>query len=147
MPRAAEKKEKKRMQGREALREPLIGGNSFEEIERIRSGISEERFEGIAKKLAVSKRDLAKSLGIAPRTLATRKGKLLSPFESEKTVRAERILNEASRVFGSDESARMWINSPQRGLEDRIPIDLLDTDLGTAIVEEYLSAIKYGNIW
>jgi putative toxin-antitoxin system antitoxin component (TIGR02293 family) len=62
-------------------------------------------------------------------------------------VRVEQILDEAESIFGSASQARTWINSPQRGLEFRKPIELLDTDVGAEYVRDYLSAIKYGNVW
>jgi uncharacterized protein (DUF2384 family) len=39
------------------------------------------------------------------------------------------------------------MNTPQRGLEFHKPIEMLDTDVGAWCVRDYLSAIKYGNVW
>jgi putative toxin-antitoxin system antitoxin component (TIGR02293 family) len=122
-------------------------GGALNDVDQIRSGISAVQYEKIAESVGLSGVQLAKKLGIAPRTLATRKLVVLKPRETEKAMRADRILAEAEKVFGSNAEAIIWLNSPQRGLEGQTPIDLLDTDVGAGHVQEYLSAIKYGNVW
>ena len=62
-------------------------------------------------------------------------------------VRVEQILNEAEKVFGSANEAKTWIISPQRGLGFYKPLEMLDTDVGAGHVRDFLSAIKYGNVW
>ena len=62
-------------------------------------------------------------------------------------LRVGQIFDEAEEVFGSAEEAKTWINSGQRGLGGRKPLELLDTDVGAGTVRDLLSAIKYGNVW
>jgi putative toxin-antitoxin system antitoxin component (TIGR02293 family) len=55
------------------------------------------------------------------------------------------LIEQAIRVFGSEEEARLWLTEPACGLEERRPIDLLDSEPGSAQVREYLGAIEQGN--
>jgi putative toxin-antitoxin system antitoxin component (TIGR02293 family) len=57
------------------------------------------------------------------------------------------IIEQAIRVFGSEEVARDWLTSPAYGLEGRRPIDVLDTEGGSIQVSNYLGAIEHGHIW
>jgi len=50
----------------------------------------------------------------------------------------------AERVFGDKEKAEAWLNSPNRSLLGRRPIDLLRDKAGTAIVREMLERIDHG---
>jgi putative toxin-antitoxin system antitoxin component (TIGR02293 family) len=118
----------------------------LERIASIRVGIPAQDFETTAEKIGLSKKELAEKLGLSPRTISSRKN-ILSPEESEKTLRIQDIFEGATRVFGSAEEAQAWLNSPAYGLKNQRPIDLLDTDLGAQQVKGLLSAIKYGNVW
>ena len=45
-------------------------------------------------------------------------------------------------LFGSLEKARDWLNAPNQALGCEIPLDLLDTEIGTHQVEEVLLRIN-----
>ena len=51
---------------------------------------------------------------------------------------------KASDIFGSQEEAERWLDSPAIGLNQHRPIDLLATPAGLEIVEDYLTRIEYG---
>ncbi|KAA0069504.1 DUF2384 domain-containing protein [Tardiphaga sp. P9-11] len=50
----------------------------------------------------------------------------------------------AADVFGSEEEAQWWLQSPAFGLERRHPVDLLDTETGIELVKDYLIRIDRG---
>ena len=116
-------------------------------VEQIRKGIPSRVYTDVAKRLGLTKTELATKLRISPRTVLDRNRKRLSAPESEKMLRVGQIFDEAEEVFGSAEEAKTWINSGQRGLGGRKPLELLDTDVGAGTVRDLLSAIKYGNVW
>jgi putative toxin-antitoxin system antitoxin component (TIGR02293 family) len=78
--------------------------------------------------------------------MASRRTKL-TPEETEKILRIKHLFEHATKVFGSEEEARHWLNNPAYGLEGQRPIDLLDTEPGAMQVRDYLGAIEYGNYW
>jgi putative toxin-antitoxin system antitoxin component (TIGR02293 family) len=120
------------------------------DIASIRKGIPPKDFVLLARHIGLSQAELARKLGLSPRTMAARIAggqKKLTPEESEKVLRLRRAFEHAVRVFGSAKESREWLMSPAFGLEDQRPIDLLDTEPGGAQVRDYLGAIEYGNYW
>ena len=104
----------------------------------------------MARQIGLPQAELARKLGLSPRTMAARIAggrKKLNPDETEKVLRIRHVFEHAVRVFGSSKEAREWLLSPAVGLEGQRPIDLLDTEPGGAQVRDYLGAIEYGNYW
>ncbi|MBO6727452.1 MAG: DUF2384 domain-containing protein [Rhizobiaceae bacterium] len=80
------------------------------------------------------------------RSLDRRKsqGGVLSPLESDRAFRLERIAEHADRVFGDREKARRWLRSPNRALHSARPMDLLESETGAHQVHEVLHQIDFG---
>lgn len=92
--------------------------------------------------------ELAKVLGVSPRTLQ-RKIKMherLSIVESDRLYRLVRLFAIASKVFEDDKAASEWMHRPQHGLGGRIPYEMLQTEAGARDVEDLLGRIEYGVI-
>jgi len=64
--------------------------------------------------------------------------------DRRKTVEIARVLSAATRVFGNPAKARLWLNTPNRSLDDAIPMDLLDSTAGRDTVEQTLLKIEHG---
>jgi putative toxin-antitoxin system antitoxin component (TIGR02293 family) len=125
-------------------------GRPSADIASIRKGIPPKDFVLMARQIGLPQSELARKLGLSPRTMAARIAggrKKLSPDETEKVLRIRHIFEHAVHVFGSVTEAREWLMSPASGLEGQRPIDLLDTEPGGAQVRDYLGAIEYGNYW
>ena len=60
----------------------------------------------------------------------------LSPAESDRLARAVRLIARAEESLSGRERAHRWLRAPNRALEGRRPLDLLDSDAGTRMVEE-----------
>ena len=63
---------------------------------------------------------------------------------SDRALRLASVLNQATDVLGSQLAAEHWLSSPAIGLDRRIPIDLLQSSEGTAMVKTLLSRMEYG---
>jgi putative toxin-antitoxin system antitoxin component (TIGR02293 family) len=116
-------------------------------MRRIRGGLPAESFVEAAEKLGVSQEVLAAKLGLVARTL-NRKRKAhekLSAQESERILRVVRVWNRARSLFRSDEAIAEWLLRPTASLDQAAPLDLLDTDVGTAEVEGLITGLAYGN--
>jgi len=113
----------------------------------IHKGFPYRALEFVLSKFHLDLPRMSKILSVPPRTMARRKAEQrLSASESDRLARLARILTYASQVFGTEEKASTWLTRPHRILEGTAPIELLDTDLGTQVVETMLGRIEHGVI-
>ncbi|MNO09520.1 hypothetical protein D3C81_2327520 [compost metagenome] len=47
-------------------------------------------------------------------------------------------------MLGDRQQAVNWMTSPAMGLEGKAPIDLLTTQMGFELVEDFLTRMEYG---
>jgi putative toxin-antitoxin system antitoxin component (TIGR02293 family) len=111
-----------------------------------REGVPVGTLPALAQELAIERKTLARVVGISDRTLSRRlaSSSRLSAEESDRTVRLARVVALAKETLGSSRKASLWLQTPNRALEDERPLDLLDTDGGVRSVETILGRIAYG---
>ncbi len=85
-------------------------------------------------------------LVVARRTLAHRKEKRqpLSPEQSDRLARVVRVADRAEEALGDREKAARWLRKPNRSIQRKRPIDLLESDIGARMVERALGRIEHG---
>jgi putative toxin-antitoxin system antitoxin component (TIGR02293 family) len=115
-------------------------------VDAIRDGLPFEVFDSLRNESKLSEEAIFKSLGIAKRTAARRKGQAarLKPSESEGALRLARVLAAAAEALGAKEKARQWLLTPNRALGGDKPIAMLDTGIGFQQVMDVLDRIEYG---
>jgi len=95
----------------------------------------------------LSTADLGRALGVSERTilrhLEQSSGRLGVALGS-RVWRLAQLLAHATTVFGGDEQAQRWLISSAMGLDGWRPIDLLQTDVGEELVNEFLGRLQYG---
>jgi hypothetical protein len=64
--------------------------------------------------------------------------------KSANLVRNLEIKTLADRIFGDEEKAAAWLHRPNASLSGQRPMDLLQDELGTAVVREMLERIDHG---
>ena len=72
---------------------------------------------------------------------------LLTPVESERLVRLARVYSEAMQLFGDEQAALAWLNTPADYLQDdnpTTPMKLAEMESGARIVEALLQRTAYG---
>ena len=85
-------------------------------------------------------------LVIPRRTLAHRKQKRqrLTPEQSDRLARVVRVVSRAEEALGDEAKAARWLRRPNRALAGVRPIDLLESDVGSRMVERVLARIEHG---
>lgn len=68
----------------------------------------------------------------------------LTVAESDRLLRAVRVVVRAIEALGSPEKARAWLRSPNRALRGEEPMALLETDIGARMVERTLGRLEHG---
>jgi putative toxin-antitoxin system antitoxin component (TIGR02293 family) len=109
-------------------------------------GISKAHASRLFERVAAS---AAQPLGklraeLIPDSSWKRAGKTLGPQASQTTARLDHVLELAGRVWGNEEDATEWLNSPHPELEGATPFSLLKTEAGGRAVEALLAALEFG---
>lgn len=113
--------------------------------EWIREGLPFTSLEAVMRRFGLSRDEISSALDLPPRTLARRKvERRLRPAESDRLFRLVRIVYRAAEVLGGEEKAARWLHTANRALGGQVPLELLDTDLGTLQVDEVLGRIEHG---
>jgi putative toxin-antitoxin system antitoxin component (TIGR02293 family) len=130
--------------GRKVLRTTIKNPDDLTRL--IRKGLPPGSVAALAGKLNLAGIVVSGKLGIAQRTLTRRLSKAspLTPAESDRTVRMARVYANAVEMIGDKAKAIAWLSTPNRALGGAKPLDQLDTDTGTRVVEDILGRIAYG---
>ena len=100
----------------------------------------------VALKLHVPTEEILSLVGLPPRTAARRKQEaVLKADEADRLFRIARVLEDASRVFDSEDKAARWLTLPHPLLWQQRPLDLLDSDAGAKAVTDELTRIEHGD--
>lgn len=115
-------------------------------IDQIKGGLPISAFNRLRDKIKLSEKALSDTIDISKRTLTRRKeAGRLSASESERLVRLGKLFDKATQVFGGNEThAAKWFKDPARGLGDKTPLAMADTELGAQEVYALLVRIEHG---
>ena len=139
----------------EALVEALGGKKVFKRRivnvdqlrETVKAGLPYASLEALIGKFGLAREEAAAALHLPQRTIArSKKEQKLQADESDRLLRLARVGAQALATLGSEEKAVQWLRRPNRALGKRVPLDLIDSDIGTRQVEEVLGRIEHGNI-
>jgi putative toxin-antitoxin system antitoxin component (TIGR02293 family) len=85
-------------------------------------------------------------LHLPPRTLARRrKAGRLAPPESDRLVRVAQLFERAVRLFDGDTaSATSWLQTGCQAFSGQAPLEVAQTELGAAEVEQLLGRLEHG---
>lgn len=86
------------------------------------------------------------SLVIPRRTFDRRRDEKLplTVVESDRLLRAMRVVVRAIEAIGDSAKAELWLRTPNRALRGETPMALLETDIGARLVERTLGRIEHG---
>lgn len=115
-------------------------------VERVRKGLPYRTFERFVANTSMSSADAATLVNIPARTLSRRKHEgRLHPDESDRLLRASRILGRAISLFEGDRAeANQWLSRPLRALGGAKPLDLASTEVGAIAVERVIDQLEHG---
>jgi len=97
--------------------------------------------------LGLSDVELATAIGLSQKTVSRLRKKApatLGPVPSDRLYRLAAVCVLAREVLGNEQAAREWLKTPQVGLSRRVPLDLMNTEVGAREVENLLGRIEYG---
>jgi putative toxin-antitoxin system antitoxin component (TIGR02293 family) len=130
--------------GRKVLGKP-VGGLDFADL--VKQGLPQPALEHVKEILKLSDREISSALGVSEKTawrMRHAPAKRLTSVTSDRLYRLARIFALAEEVLEDREQAREWLRSPQVGLDNRVPFELLETEAGAREVEDLLLRIEHG---
>lgn len=115
-------------------------------VEMVREGLRFDTLVNLEQTSGLAREKIARLTAIPMRTLTRRQAEgRLQPDESDRVVRASRIVDLAIGLFEGDAAAAgEWLQRPNRGLGRAIPLDLASTDVGAREVERLIGRIEHG---
>lgn len=69
---------------------------------------------------------------------------VLTPDESDKALRAARVLATAERVFANRGKALSWMRQPKKRFGGQAPMQMLQSEAGGRLVEQMLIQVDEG---
>ena len=125
--------------------EDLEGAGLSGLLKSIDEGLPARLAGKMEKRLEVGPEKMTRLLGVSSRTLKRRREDgTLSRVESERLYRIARLLQAATRVFGSEEEARSWLKHPQVRLGGEVPLEIARLEPGARETERLLGRIEHG---
>jgi putative toxin-antitoxin system antitoxin component (TIGR02293 family) len=122
--------------------------DSFSLVMEARKGVLATVAFEVANAMQLHVDQLAEILHITTKTLRNyRQGqRKLNASHSEQTLKLLALQIKGNKVFGEATSFRRWLEKPAYGLDDQVPLDLLETSGGIDLVMEELDRIAYGDL-
>lgn len=132
-----------RLGGRRVFRREVR--SELELAEAVRDGLSYDALAHVLRSEDLEPGEAYTLVG-SRRTLLRKKqeGTKLSPAESDRLARVVRLIGRAEEALGDRAKAHGWLRRPNRALAGQPPLDLLDSDAGTRMVERILGRIEHG---
>jgi len=129
--------------GRRAVGVNVRNGSDL--ADAVAQGLSTAAFRNAVRALDQPEATIIEGLGLSRSTLHRRQaGGRLAPVESERAVRLARVASLGKVALGSMAAAGRWLLKPNRALGGRVPLMLLQSDVGTQEVEAVLGRAVYG---
>lgn len=111
----------------------------------VRAGFPYTALERVIEAMDLTRDEIEAVLALPARTLTRRKqARHLQAAESDRLLRLARVAAHAIVALGDAGKAARWLHRPNRGLGHCAPLALLDTDLGTAQVDDALTRLEHG---
>lgn len=102
--------------------------------------------EMMAEYKLLKREDVLHAIGLSERTI--RRGenndRLLDSNASDRLLHLAAVTEHAIDVFGSKDAAERWLVAPALALDQRKPIDLLQSSGGAELVKSLLTRINFG---
>lgn len=130
--------------GKYSARKPVLSG--FDLIALSDEGITRKAIESLAQRIGVSQKTFAESiLNISVKTIERKKPTdRLDKKISSHVIEIAKVIQHAGEVFEDKEKLTRWLAKPNRALNGKKPVDLLDTLTGLQMVNDILGRIEEG---
>lgn len=130
------------------IAEQLRGYSEGERLSHIKSGFSSSWVKATRDTFKLSNDSLETLLNASMSTLDRRQKhqQPLDPVASERLDRVAMIATQAIDVFETPENVSRWMVTANAALNDQMPLQLCETEIGARQVRRVLAALEYGGV-
>lgn len=121
-------------------------GSAFDLIALSNEGISKASLDALTGHLGISKKAFSENiLDTSIKTLERKKDTdKLDKRTSSHVIEIAKVVEHAFEVFEDENKVKLWLNTPNRALNDVKPIDLFYIPTGLGLVDDILGRIEHG---
>lgn len=124
------------------------GQDAYALVMEARKGVPAATAFEVAAAYQLQSPELEAIYELSTKTLRTysQENRVLSAARSEKTLKIISLYNLGVEVFGEAAAFLRWLDKPAHGLDQEVPLRLLETSGGIDLVTEELGRIAYGDL-
>ncbi|HMI04851.1 MAG TPA: antitoxin Xre/MbcA/ParS toxin-binding domain-containing protein [Pedobacter sp.] len=142
---SAEKNSRKDKPANAALDWLARSWSNFDKMASVKTGISKDSLVSFKQAINIDYDHLSVVLGTTKTTLHKKQGKdTFSPSISEKVIALMDVYSFGYQVFGDHDKFNKWVQTVNRALGNRIPLEVMDTIFGIDEVKSIIGRIQHG---
>ncbi|RYE58085.1 MAG: DUF2384 domain-containing protein [Sphingobacteriales bacterium] len=110
------------------------------------SGLSRESIEELTNVLGITRKKMAEDvLSLSVKTIERKSNKAkFNSQTSSHAIEIAKLVQHTYEVFQDEEKVKIWLNTPNRALQDHAPVDLMKTMTGLRMIDTILVRIEEG---
>ncbi|HEY1871637.1 MAG TPA: antitoxin Xre/MbcA/ParS toxin-binding domain-containing protein [Chitinophagaceae bacterium] len=118
----------------------------FDFIEMSNAGITKNAINSLAQNMGISRKFISEDiLNVSVKTMERKDNRTrLDKKISSHAIEIAKVVQHAWTVFKDEEKVKRWLNRENRALNNKKPVELLDTLSGILIVDDVLGRIEEG---
>jgi len=117
----------------------------FDLIDISRTGIKKSTLKSLARYLGVTMETMSGLLHSSYRNIQRKdEDELLDTLKTEKVLELAALAQRGIEVIGDKESFAEWLHSPLISLNNKTPLDFLDTSFGIQMITKILGRLEQG---
>ena len=129
--------------GNKAIKKTITG--DFDLISLSREGIKKSTLQSLANYLGISMDTMSRLLHTSHRNIQRKhEEELLDTLKTEKVLELAAFVQRGIEVIGSKTGFIEWVHSSLTALNNKIPLDFLDTSFGIQMVTKILGRLEQG---
>jgi len=129
--------------GNKAIKKTITG--DFDLINLSREGIKKSTLQSLAAYLGISMDTMSRLLHTSHRNIQRKhEEELLDTLKTEKVLELAAFVQRGIEVIGSKTGFIEWVHSSLTALNNKIPLDFLDTSFGIQMVTKILGRLEQG---
>ncbi|MBS1620498.1 MAG: DUF2384 domain-containing protein [Bacteroidetes bacterium] len=129
--------------GNKSMRKVIAG--DFDLISLTREGIKKSTLKSLAGYLGISMETMSRLLHTSHRNIQRKhEEELLDTLKTEKVLELAAFAQRGIEVIGSKQGFIEWLQSPLIMLDNKSPLDYLDTSFGIQMITKILGRLEQG---